>query len=116
MIRSAKLDRVLAAADDPRRNGDRRPLPLPGVDGMPCFYTLPDDVLRLLHYTDQHCAGEVKMPEVVTGDEQAKRYYLVNSLMEEAIRSVSSRGRRPPVRPPRSCCAAVASRSTAPSG
>lgn len=69
-----------------------RPLPLRGIDGASFHYTLPDSLLRLLHYVDQHCAGEVKMDEVVTGDEDAKRNYLVNSLMEEAIRSSQLEG------------------------
>jgi Fic family protein len=72
---------------------DQRRLPLEGPYGAPTFfYTLPDAVFRLLHYVDQHCAGEVKMDEVVTGDEGAKGHYLVNSLMEEAIRSSQLEG------------------------
>ncbi len=69
-----------------------RPLPLRGIDRSWLCFSLPDSVLRLLHYVDQHCAGEVKMDEVVAGDEDAKRYYLVNSLLEEAIRSSQLEG------------------------
>jgi len=71
---------------------DKRMLPLRGNAGERFYYTLPDSVLRLLHYVDQHCAGEVRMDEVVTGDEGARRTYLVNSLMEEAIRSSQLEG------------------------
>jgi Fic family protein len=51
-----------------------------------------DLILRQLHYVDQRCSGSIAMPEVVTADEQAKRHYLVNSLMEEAIRSSQLEG------------------------
>src|SRR5438270_13760476 len=47
-----------------------RPIPLRAVDGAPCSYGLPDEVLRLLHFVDQRCGGEVAMDEVVTDDEQ----------------------------------------------
>jgi Fic family protein len=69
-----------------------RPIPLADPDGAPFVYSAPDLVLRLLHYVDQRCAGEIAMSEVVTADEQARRQYLVNSLMEEAIRSSQLEG------------------------
>jgi Fic family protein len=71
---------------------EQRPLTLIGTSGLPFVYGLPDDVLRLLHFVDQRCAGEVGMDEVVTDDEQAKQRYLVSSLMEEAIRSSQLEG------------------------
>lgn len=71
---------------------ERRSLPLRDVDGRPFSFALPDEVLRLLHVVDQRCAGEIAMEEVVTGDKQAKRRYLVNGLMEEAIRSSQLEG------------------------
>jgi Fic family protein len=49
-------------------------------------------VLRSLHYVDQRCSGEIATPAVVTTDEQARQHYLVNSLMEEAIRSSQLEG------------------------
>lgn len=70
----------------------QRHLPLHDADGHPFSYTTPDLVLQRLHLVDQRCAGEIKMPEVVTGDAQAKQHYLVNSLMEEAIRSSQLEG------------------------
>lgn len=70
----------------------RRELPLRDVEGDPFSYTAPDIVLQRLHLVDQRCAGEIRMPEVVTGDAQAKQQYLVNSLMEEAIRSSQLEG------------------------
>ncbi|HMJ03613.1 MAG TPA: Fic family protein [Conexibacter sp.] len=68
------------------------PLPLVATDGRPCRYGTPDDVLRLLHFVDQQCAGQVAMDEVVTDDAQARQHYLVSGLMEEAIRSSQLEG------------------------
>lgn len=61
-------------------------------EGRPFSYSLPDSVLRSLHRIDQRCSGEVAMDEVVTSDGQAGQRYLVNSLMEEAIRSSQLEG------------------------
>jgi Fic family protein len=69
-----------------------RDLPMRAVDGGCFAYSTPDGVQRLLHYVDQHCAGEVAMGEIVASDEQARHHYLVNSLMEEAIRSSQLEG------------------------
>ncbi len=69
-----------------------RPLPLTDADGNHFVYSQPDAVLRLLRHIDQRCSGEIAMPEVVTADDQARRHYLVNSLMEEAIRSSQLEG------------------------
>jgi Fic family protein len=74
------------------RASSLRPLPLTDPEGRPFVWGIPDDVLRLLHYVDQHSSGEIAMPEIVTADEQARRHYLVNSLMEEAIRSSQLEG------------------------
>ncbi len=69
-----------------------RPLPLTDKDGIPFGYTLPDFVHRSLHHIDQRGAGEVAMEEVVTSEREAGRRFLVNSLMEEAIRSSQLEG------------------------
>lgn len=74
------------------RQAVMRSMPLTCPSGTRFFYTLPDVLLRLLHLVDQRCSGEIAMPEVVTADEQARRHYLVNSLMEEAIRSSQLEG------------------------
>ncbi len=74
-----------------RRSGMRQ-LPLASAQGAHCSYTVPDGVLRLLHYVDQRCRGEIAMSEVVTADSQAQQHYLVNSVMEEAIRSSQLEG------------------------
>jgi Fic family protein len=69
-----------------------RPISLTDAEGNYFGYAIPDLVARQLHYVDQRCSGEIAMPEVVTADEQARRHYLVNSLMEEAIRSSQLEG------------------------
>lgn len=70
----------------------RREIPLTDPNGEPFAYGVPDLVFRLLHFVDQRCSGEIAMSEVVTADEQARQQYLVNSLMEEAIRSSQLEG------------------------
>ncbi len=69
-----------------------RRLPLCDPEGTSFTYATPDSALRLLHHVDQRCSGEIAMGEVVAGDEQARHHYLVNSLMEEAIRSSQLEG------------------------
>jgi Fic family protein len=69
-----------------------RSLHLNDASGSPFKYSLPDQLLRSLHHVDQHCAGEIAMDEVVTSDDHARQRYLVNSLMEEAIRSSQLEG------------------------
>lgn len=75
-----------------RRRPLLRKLPLTDPSGRPFEYATPDSVLRRLHQVDQHGRGEIAMPEVAIADEQARRHYLVNSLMEEAIRSSQLEG------------------------
>jgi Fic family protein len=75
-----------------RRTAGLRFLPLSTADGAPFAYGLPDVVLRHLHRIDQRCSGEVAMDEVVTSEQQASDRFLVNSLMEEAIRSSQLEG------------------------
>jgi len=74
------------------RAAQLRPLPLTDPQGAHFFYGTPDPANRLLHFVDQRCSGEIAMPEVVTADDQARQHYLVNSLMEEAIRSSQLEG------------------------
>jgi Fic family protein len=74
------------------RAGEMRHFPLVDSSGESFGFTLPDVVLRQLHYIDQHCSGEVAMEEVVTSDQQARNRYLVNAQVEEAIRSSQLEG------------------------
>jgi Fic family protein len=74
------------------REGELRELPLTDPDGKPFSYGLLDKMHRQLHYIDQRCSGEVGIDEVVTSEKRAGRRFLVNSLMEEAIRSSQLEG------------------------
>lgn len=74
------------------RNDELRLLPHTDRAGTPFGYTLPDQVHRRLHRVDQSCGGEIAMEGVVTSESEARRRYLVNSLMEEAIRSSQLEG------------------------
>jgi Fic family protein len=74
-------------------NRNMRPLPLLDArTAEPFTFTAADQVQRLQHFIDQTTSGAIAMPEVVIADEQARRHYLVNSLMEEAIRSSQLEG------------------------
>lgn len=70
----------------------QRKISLTAPGGSHFSYAMPDELMRLLHHVDQHCSGEIAMDEVVTADAQARQHYLVNSLMEEAIRSSQLEG------------------------
>jgi Fic family protein len=74
------------------RTAEKRLLPLADVSGRSFSYGLPDLVLKHLHHIDQRCGGEVAMDEVVTSEREAGKRFLVNSLMEEAIRSSQLEG------------------------
>lgn len=74
------------------RDPTMRKLGLLSKNGDPFEYGLPDLLLRSLHHVDQECSGRVAMDEVVTSDRQASQRFLVNSLMEEAIRSSQLEG------------------------
>jgi Fic family protein len=74
------------------RRGGLRELPLTDSEGNPFAYGLPDLVLKSLRLVDRHCSGEVAMDAVITSERGARQRYLVNSLMEEAIRSSQLEG------------------------
>lgn len=74
------------------RQGELRPLPLDDPGGEAFSYAVLDTMLRQLRYIDQRCSGEVAMDQVVVSERQAGRRFLVNSLMEEAIRSSQLEG------------------------
>ena len=74
------------------RRSALRPLPLADTDGRAFLYGMPDEAQELVHFIDQRASGEIAMPEVVTGSESARKAYLVNSLIEEAIRSSQLEG------------------------
>lgn len=68
-----------------------RQLPLAGVDGTRFEYCLPDEALEILHWLDQHAAGEIVVSEMIK-DAGDRRRYLVNALFEEAITSSQLEG------------------------
>lgn len=68
-----------------------RDLPLRAVDGSPFRYALPDPAFELLHWIDQHAAGELAVAEAMP-DQGQRRRYMVTSLMEEAITSSQLEG------------------------
>lgn len=74
------------------REFELREIPLADSSGNRFRFSLPDSMLRSLHHVDQRCGGEVAMDEVVTSERRAGRRFLVNSLMEEAIRSSQLEG------------------------
>lgn len=74
------------------RSDELRRVPLTSPADEPFGYTLPEIVLRHLHHIDQHGSGEVAMDEVVTSEQGARQRFLVNSLIEEAIRSSQLEG------------------------
>jgi Fic family protein len=74
------------------RAAEARVLPWTDKEGASFRFGLPDLVLRRLHRVDQRASGEVAMDEVVTSEKQAGQRFLVNSLMEEAIRSSQLEG------------------------
>lgn len=73
------------------RNSLQRPFPLQSVDGTSFHYSLPDPILELLHWIDQHAAGEILVSETISDPGQRQRY-LVSSLMEESITSSQLEG------------------------
>jgi Fic family protein len=74
------------------RSGGLRDIPLADPAGRHFTYGLPDLVLKSLRVVDRHCGGEVAMDDVITSEHGARQRYLVNSLMEEAIRSSQLEG------------------------
>ena len=74
------------------RRGVLRELPLTDAEGRAFRYCVPDEAQQLVHYIDQHASGEIKMPEVVIDTAGARNHYLVNSLIEESIRSSQLEG------------------------
>lgn len=73
------------------RGQTQRTLPLRSVEGTPFRYSLPGVVLELLHWIDQHAAGEIAVSEAMP-DTGERRRYLVTSLIEESITSSQLEG------------------------
>lgn len=71
---------------------DRRPIALTDAAGSRFSFGTPDAAMRLLRTIDQRCAGQIAMPAVMTGGQIAQQRFIVNSRIEEAIRSSQLEG------------------------
>jgi Fic family protein len=74
------------------RADEWRALPLRDRDGIALGYTLPDRVLRSLHRIDQYGGAALAKNDGVASEREAAQRFLVNSMMEEAIRSSQLEG------------------------
>lgn len=74
------------------RKDEWRSLPLHDRNGPALGYTLPDQVLRSLHGIDQYTGGALAKSDGLTSERAADQRFVVNSMMEEAIRSSQIEG------------------------
>lgn len=68
-----------------------KPLPLADEDGRAFLYGFPDIAIQLVHRIDRYASGSIAMAEPVTNP-ATRSYYLVSSLIEEAITSSQLEG------------------------
>jgi Fic family protein len=68
-----------------------RPLPLTDERGRAFWFAIPDIALPLIHHIDRQASGRIALPEPVTNP-ATQSFYLVNSLIEEAITSSQLEG------------------------
>lgn len=68
-----------------------RELPLLDENDHPFIFGLPDEALRRLHWIDGNASGQIGMAQPVATSEN-RDMYLINSLIEEAIRSSQLEG------------------------
>ncbi|HEY2791237.1 MAG TPA: hypothetical protein VGJ28_02710, partial [Micromonosporaceae bacterium] len=74
-----------------RRSATRRLTGLYDPDGRPFTYTLPDQVLREIEFVASTGSGQISLGEEVANPATRDRY-LMNSLIEESIRSSQLEG------------------------
>ncbi len=74
-----------------RRSATRRFTGLEDPDGRSFTYTLPDQVLREIEFVASTASGQISLSEEVANPATRDRY-LVNSLIEESIRSSQLEG------------------------
>jgi Fic family protein len=74
-----------------RRRSAAREIPLRDRLGQPFLYGMPDSVQEALLFLDQNASGRIQAPEQIVNSDTRDRY-LVNSLIEEAIRSSQLEG------------------------
>jgi len=70
---------------------DRRLIPLVDQTNTPFYFSLPDEILELLHQVDQQASGRIGMADSVMNPANRDRY-VVTSLIEEAITSSQLEG------------------------
>ena len=73
------------------RQGGRREIPLKDRAERPFWFTLPDEVLRLVQEVNVNLGGHVSLPRDAVSPEQRDRY-VFNALAEEAITSSQLEG------------------------
>src|SRR6266545_1849848 len=73
------------------RSSSLRALPLQDVKGQPFVFSMPDQVVEMLHKIDQNASGQITISEEVTNPATRNRY-IVSSLIEEAITSSQLEG------------------------
>ncbi len=73
------------------RSGLLKPLPFKDAGGKDFVVGMPDEAWEKVHFVDKSAAGSLEMPEQVTSPQERDRY-IINSLMEEAIRSSQIEG------------------------
>lgn len=66
-------------------------LPFSDSNGTNFSYSIPDNLLKLLHEIDRDASGRIEVAELVTSSQTRDRY-LVNSLIEESITSSQLEG------------------------
>jgi Fic family protein len=74
-----------------RRDGSSRNLPLCDTKGAPYRYNLSDPIPLYLHQVDSRAAGITRHSQAVSSPE-TRKYYLVRSLVDEAITSSQLEG------------------------
>ena len=73
------------------RNKLAKKLSLIDQQGKPMQFCVTDTMLHMLHWLDQHAAGQVAMPQPIA-NAATRDQYLVSSLIEEAINSSQLEG------------------------
>lgn len=73
------------------RHVQRKNVPLSDTDGEPFAFCIPDQAQEMLLFIDQNASGRIEMPDQITNP-QTKDRYVVNSLIEEAVRSSQLEG------------------------
>ncbi len=68
-----------------------RSLPLLDKGGAAFQFTVPDCILRELHWLDRYAAGNIQSNDAITNS-QTRNTYLIRSLIEEAINSSQLEG------------------------